>query len=121
MSSVHGIARRFYSAEQLHAWAPAAYNEEAWKQRIVGMRPFVAVVGGRIEGYADLQAPGYIDHFFVSADCSGQGIGSALMQHLLDAAIARGMDRLSAHVSLAAEAFFARHGFLVEARHTAMV
>lgn len=121
MSSIHGIGHRFYSTEQLHAWAPATYDEEAWKQKMVNMQPFVAVVGGRLAGYTDLQASGYIDHFFVSADCSGQGIGSALMQHLHDMAIARGIWGLSAHVSLSAEAFFARHGFQIEARRTAVV
>src|SRR5690606_17666964 len=119
-SSVHLLARDFYSVEQLEAWAPADYDAGAWASKVNAMRPYVAVVDGHVVGYADLQASGCIDHFFVAGDASGTGVGSALMRHLHDVALGRGLPRLSADVSLAAEAFFARHGFLVDERRMVM-
>lgn len=116
MSSVHVLARDFYTQAQLDAWAPAAYDAQAWASRIAALRPFVATVEGRVAGYADLQEHGYIDHFFVSGDFPGRGVGSALMRHLHEVATRRGLPQLSAHVSLPAEGFFARHGFLVDGR-----
>lgn len=121
MSSVHELARGFYTADQLDAWAPHAYDEQRWADRIFALRPFVAVVDDRVAGYADLQESGHIDHFFVSGRFSGRGIGSALMGHVHQAAVRRGIPALSAHVSLAAEAFFSRHGFLVVRRQSATV
>ena len=121
MSSVHTLARDFYAEEQLDAWAPADYDKQAWASKIAALRPFVATVDGQVAGYADLQETGYIDHFFVSGDFSGRGVGNALMQHIHEVAAKRGVLRLSAHVSLSAERFFAKHGFLVDERQTAVV
>ncbi|WP_149195431.1 GNAT family N-acetyltransferase [Luteimonas suaedae] len=121
MSSVHTLACDFYTKEQLNAWAPAAYDQEKWISKIAALRPFVATIGGRVAGYADLQESGYIDHFFVSGDFPGRGIGSALMQHIHEVAAKRGLLQLSAHVSLSAETFFTKHGFLIDERQTLAV
>lgn len=115
-SSIHQLAHRHYSAGQLAAWAPDNRDEHQWQRRIAANAPFVAVVDGRIAGYADLQPSGYIDHFFVGGACAGRGVGAALMRHLLAVAESRRIGRLYADVSLAAEAFFLRHGFSVETR-----
>jgi len=121
MSSVHELARGFYTPEQLDAWAPAVHDKQDWANRIAALRPFVATIEERVAGYADLQDSGYIDHFFVSGDFPARGVGSALMQHLHAVAAKRGLRKLSAHVSLSAEGFFARHGFLVDERQTVVV
>ena len=120
-SSVHKLARDFYTPEQLNAWAPAAYDQEKWANKIATLRPFVATVEGRVVGYADLQDSGYIDHFFVSGEFSGRGIGKALMRHLHEVATKRELLELSAHVSLSAELFFTRHGFQVDERQAVVV
>ncbi|MGY0558507.1 MULTISPECIES: GNAT family N-acetyltransferase [unclassified Lysobacter] len=121
MSSVHTLACDFYTKEQLDAWAPAAYDQQKWISKITALRPFVATIEGRVVGYADLQASGYIDHFFVSGDSSGRGIGSALIQHVHEVAAERELSQLSALVSLSAEGFFTKHGFLVDERQTVVV
>lgn len=118
MSSVHNLACDFYTSEQLNAWAPVSYDKERWSAMIATLRPFVAVIEGIVVGYADLQDSGYIDHFFVSGDFSSRGIGGALMQHINEDAARRGLSELSAHVSRSAEAFFIKHGFLVDERRT---
>lgn len=121
MSSIHGLARDAYTADQLAAWAPAEHDAAKWARKMAELRPFVATVDGQVAGYADLQDRGLIDHFFVSADFPRRGVGSALMRHILGQAQARGLSALSAHVSLAAEPFFARHGFSVLERQRVAV
>lgn len=121
MSSVHDLARSFYTAEQLDAWAPTTYDAQRWADRIAALHPFVAVIDGHVAGYADLQQSGHIDHFFVSGRFGGCGVGSALMRHIHRAATERGIPELSAHVSLAAESFFSKHGFSVVRRQSATV
>lgn len=120
-SAIHHAARTDYTVEQLAAWAPAEYDEQAWTARMRGIRPFIAEVNGRIVGYADLQPDGYIDHFFVAGTAQGTGAGGALMRHIHALAEARGMTELYAHVSVTAEPFFEHFGFEVQERRMPVV
>lgn len=112
-SAIHQVARRDYAPEQLHAWAPAEPDTEHWENRIRRLNPFVAELGDEIVGYADLQADGYIDHFFVSGSHPRLGIGSLLMNHLLAEAAALGLAELRSDVSRTAQPFFEKFGFTV--------
>src|SRR3546814_187979 len=44
MSSVHELARGFYTPEQLDAWAPVVHDKQDWADRIAALRPFVATI-----------------------------------------------------------------------------
>jgi len=80
-----------------------------------GLVPFVALAGGRVVGYADLQASGFIDHFYVAAEAGGQGVGGRLMHRILAQAAALGLAQLTSDVSLTAQPFFAHFGFEIVA------
>lgn len=114
-SAIHGTASAYYTREQCDAWAPADYDAAGWARRIGALAPFVAEEGGEIVGYADVQADGYIDHFFVAATAGRRGVGSALMRRIHEVAAARALSALHAQVSLAAQPFFAHWGFAIEA------
>jgi putative acetyltransferase len=113
-SSVHELAIADYTAEQCNAWTPADRDPGEWAAKMQTIRPFVAERAGQIVGYADLQADGYIDHFFVAGPAARQGVGSALMQRIHDAATERSIASLYSDVSLTAQPFYARWGFVVE-------
>lgn len=115
-ASVHQMGTAWYTPAQLDAWAPHEYDASAWAERLRTNRPFIAEIEGRIAGYADVQDSGLIDHFFVDGAFGGRGVGTALMAHLHQSAHARGIDELHANVSLSAEGFFVRCGFVVEQR-----
>lgn len=117
-ASVHGLACKDYTGEQLAAWAPLYHDVAQWAERMRTNQPFIAqaIDGGAIAGFADLQASGTIDMFFVAPAFAGQGVARALMAHLHAQAAQCGITRLNAHVSLTAEPFFAAQGFAVEAR-----
>jgi len=112
-SAIHGTARRDYSQRQVDTWAPRRYDADAWAERMRGLAPFVALVDGRIAGYADLQADGCIDHFYVAAEAGGQGVGGALMRRILARAAALSLAELTSQVSLTAQPFFAHFRFEV--------
>jgi putative acetyltransferase len=112
-SAIHQTAAHDYSQEQIDAWAPTDYDQEAWAQYQQKNRPFVAVLNGNIVGYADVQPNGYIDHFFVCGNHPRQGIGTQLMARIHQEADALGLTELTANVSKTAEPFFALHGFQV--------
>ncbi|POS07735.1 GNAT family N-acetyltransferase [Burkholderia gladioli] len=116
-SSVRGLASRDYTPAQIDAWAPLAADAawcEAWRRRVGANQPWAVEIEARLVAYADLQPSGYLDHFYVVADAAGQGIGAALMRHLLGIAREQGIDCVVADVSLRARAFFERFGFAVE-------
>ncbi len=94
------------------------HDAAQWAERMRANQPFIAqaIDGGAIAGFADLQASGTIDMFFVAPAFAGQGVARALMAHLHAQAAQRGITHLHAHVSLTAEPFFAAQGFVVEAR-----
>lgn len=117
-AAVHGLAAKDYTPEQLAAWAPTHHDAAQWAQRLQANQPFVAqaVDGGALAGFADLQATGYIDHFFVAPAFARQGVARLLMAHIHAQAAARGITQLHADVSLTAEPFFAATGFVVHQR-----
>jgi len=112
-SAVHTIAAGDYTPAQLDAWAPDRPDMEKWTVRMRAIRPFVVEEDGRIVGYADLQANGYIDHFFVSGTCARRGIGRILMNRIHAHAGELNIVRLFSDVSLTAQPFFERFGFHV--------
>lgn len=107
--TVRQINQRDYTAAQIAAWAPDDYDRQAWLTRLRQNQPIIAEVDGVIAGFADVQADGYIDHFFCSAAKQGKGVGRALMEHLL----AHEYPRFYANVSITARPFFERFGFRV--------
>ncbi|CAN7580680.1 GNAT family N-acetyltransferase [Pseudoduganella sp. LjRoot289] len=120
-SSVHGLASRDYTAEQLIAWAPEQYDEDLWEQRMRANQSWVAEVDGELAAFSDLQPSGYIDMFFVAAPYAGRGIGGALLRHIFGLAAQRRIAVLRSDVSLTAEPLFTRHGFTVETRNQVAV
>ena len=112
-SAIHGTARRDYSQLQVDTWAPRSFDVAAWAVRVQVIHPFVATIDGRVVGYADVQASGYIDHFYVASEAGGLGVGGALMRRILARAAELGLAALTSHVSIAAQPFFAHFGFEV--------
>jgi putative acetyltransferase len=123
-SAVHGVASRDYSSEQVDAWAPTEITDELshrWTQKLRTIQPFVVEVDSSIAAYGDLQASGYIDHFFVSANFARRGIGTLLMDFLLAKAAAEKIPEQSSDVSVTAQPFFQRFGFRVVEHRVAVM
>src|SRR3546814_14071558 len=76
MSSVHELARGFYTPEQLDAWAPVVQDQQDWANRIAALRPFVATIDERVASYAYLQDSGYLVPFFVWGDFPAPALGT---------------------------------------------
>ena len=100
-----------YSKAQVQAWAPDEYDHQAWLDKMLSLGPFVAKFEGQIVGYSDVQADGYINHFFCHAGFQGKGVGKTLMQTLHKAALQQGNKRLYSHVSISAKPFFEHFAF----------
>jgi putative acetyltransferase len=119
--SVHQIASANYTETQVNAWASKEVDPIVWAKHIQKLKPFVVEVEQQIVAYADLQADGLIDHFFVSPLFTRQGVGSLLMQQIRQKAAQQNLDRLFSHVSLTAKPFFTHWGFTVEKAQTVTI
>ncbi|CRY55797.1 putative acyltransferase [Yersinia intermedia] len=115
-SAVHEIASQDYTKKQLEAWAPTEADPNLWAKQVRDLHPFIVEVNKEIVGYADLQANGYIDHFYVASAHSRQGVGTLLMKRLHEEANLLGICELTSQVSKTAEPFFILHGFHVVER-----
>ncbi len=113
MDTIKSVNAKDYPQEQIKAWAPDEYIAERWLKRAREMNPFIAELDGKIVGFADIQNDGYIDHFFCHHEYQGRGIGSALMQHLVDKSKGKLIPRVYSHVSITAKPFFEAFEFSV--------
>lgn len=120
-SAIHIIAARDYTQEQVDAWAPGSVDPDLWRRRMEGINPFVVEIEQEIVGYADVQATGYIDHFFVSGHFPRRGIGALLMKTVHEEALRMGLEELTSDVSRTAQPFFARFGFAVVEQRCSML
>ena len=120
-SAIQGLAIRDYTPEQVNAWAPQTVDPALWADRMRGIAPFVVEHDGKLIAYADIQANGYIDHFFVSAPFARQGLGSKLMRRIHDEAAVKRIHTLSSDVSRTAQPFFEHWGFTTVEERQPMV
>lgn len=112
-NTIRNINIRDYSQAQVEAWAPDVFDNSIWLKRMKGLNPFVAVIDNVIVGYTDLQSNGLIDHFFCHHEYQGQGVGKALMNHILRVGNQREVKRFYSEVSITARPFYEHFGFNV--------
>lgn len=120
--SIHELAAEHYTPAQLDAWAPAEFNLQQWAAQRAKARTFVAQVDGVSAGFADLVEKSgqtllgemLIDMLFVRPPYHAQGVASALITQVQEAARTRGAATLVVQASLTARGVFERHGFRVE-------
>jgi predicted GNAT family N-acyltransferase len=80
----------------------------------VALHLLAATADGRPVATARMLGDGHIGRMAVLAPWRHQGIGSALLQHLVQLAGGRGLDEVFLHAQCVAEPFYARHGFQPE-------
>ena len=82
--SVLELGPRFYTQEQIKAWAARGPSPERVKERNeTGLTTWVKVdEDDCVMAYAELEADGHIDHVYAHPDIAGQGVVSALMDDL---------------------------------------
>lgn len=110
--TVHHINARDYSPEQITAWAPYVYSNAFWLGRFKNYDcVLVAEAREHVVGFAELEANGRIDCFYVHHQLQRRKIGTALIAELERLAANRGIHRLHAAVSISARPFFEKTGF----------
>ena len=112
-NTVRKVNRRDYTEQQVKAWAQEGFDSQLWLKKMISIQPFVAELDGVIVGYSDVQPSGLVDHFFCHHEYQGQGVGRALMTHVIKQAEAKGLNRIFSEVSITARPFYEHMGFTV--------
>lgn len=98
-----------YPAAALEAWA-AGRSQEDVERMIAATRGFVAVIGGAVVGWANLDGD-EVDQLYVDPDAGGGGVARRLYEAVEQLARDDGLPQLRAVSSLRAESAFCRFGF----------
>ncbi len=116
--TIRRVNARDYGPEQIAAWASDEIDPAQWVARFDGRFVPVAECDGRIAGFADLEADGHLDRFYVSADHQRRGVGRMLLDAVLAEARRAELHRIFTEASITARPFFEHHGFVVLAEQT---
>ena len=120
-NTIHTVNSQDYDANQIAAWAPDDFDVNLAIQKFKTIDPFVVTEEEKIVGYADIQADGYIDHFYCHHDFQRQGVGSMLFATLEKEAKEKGILTMYSNVSITARPFFESMGFSVEKEQVVQV
>ena len=107
--TVHTVNAADYTSEQLDAWAPKDMDASVWDASLKRHYAVVAVEEGKIIGFGDIDADGYLDRLYVRAEYIGKGVGTAICDRLESAV--RG--NTVTHASVTARLFFEKRGYVV--------
>ena len=110
--TIHAVNRMDYTPEELQAWAPVI-DHQRWKVRLKKTKPIIAEKQGIVVGFAELEADGHIDCFYVHKDYQRQGVGKSLIHEIFNRANRLEIQRLFSEVSITAKPFFEAQGFRV--------
>jgi len=111
--STRELNSQHYTSEQIERWVAKHSDLAEWTERLKKANPFVAVINGNVVAFGELEADGHIDFFYCHPDWQGCGAGSQLMNSITKEALRIGLKTLFAEVSMTAEPFFTKKGFII--------
>jgi len=120
-ASVEELTAEDYSEEQRAAWIAAVDDEAAFAARLAAGLTLVALIDGKIAGFAALRDNLLFDMLYVRPDLARRGVGSALADAIEKLAAGRGAKLLTVEASDSARDFFAARGYVPQSRKTIML
>lgn len=110
-ASIEELTADDYDEDQRAAWAAAAEDADAFRQRLQGATTLVIEIDGEHLGFASLKGNVHLDMLFVHPWYAGEGVGTALCDALETIATARGAKAITVEASETAVPFFEGRGY----------
>lgn len=110
-TTVLAVATQHYSPEQTQMWASFASDTENFQKFILKATTFIATDERGILGFAGITEDGHVTATYVRSDLIRQGIGSILMEKILEYAHLHKIRRLYAEASEFSLGLFQKFGF----------
>lgn len=111
--SVVTVAPQQYSAKQVQAWASFSRNIESFSKFILEPTTFIAEENDRLLGFAGITADGHLTSLYVRGDYNRQGIGSKLLNKIIEYSQINKIDQLYCEASKFSKPLFEKFGFVV--------
>lgn len=109
--AIREIASKDYSEDEIDAWT--SFDDYGSIDNDV-VEGWVAIADGELVGFADYRKDeGSVINVYVDPDYLRRGIGSRLLEKVLQDARNKGLDKLTAEASVTAKEFYQSHGFEV--------
>lgn len=102
-----------YNSEQIAAWKSSSGDQQRWHRLIENQYFIIAILNGKIVGFASLDQGNYVDVMYVHRDFQRQGIAQKLYNTLENEAKRQKSTFITADVSKTAKPFFETNGFKV--------
>lgn len=116
--TVHTVNAKDYTEDQLDAWATGDVDLEEWNRSFLAHTTLVAVWGGVIAGFADMDKSGYLDRLYVHKDYQGKGFATVLVRELERRVGQNNMVCFETYASITARPFFEKLGYVVQTENT---
>lgn len=111
IDSVEKIGPQHYNALQIEAWSALAKDPPAFRQFILEPMTYLIEDDSGIVGFGGLADEGHLVSLYVRGDRCRQGIGTILLEALLEHARRQQIDRLYAEANEFSRPLLARAGF----------
>ncbi len=111
-NTVRTVNSRDYTPEQIDAWV-GNIDVRRWDSSLSEHYSLVAVIGGQIAGFGDMDDSGYLDRLYVHADHQRKGIATAICDRLEQYAVSTNAEKIVTHASITAKPFFEKRGYTV--------
>lgn len=113
--SVHHVAKKDYTPQQLAAWAKPQRNTLRWDGSLQKQTTWVAETSGELSGFISLRPEdGYLDFLYTHHLRQGKGIATLLLRELENEAKHLGLPKLTTDSSLTALPFFLSKSFYLQ-------
>ena len=102
--TVHSINAKDYTDQQLNVWATGNVDINEWNLSLSEHFSLVAIKGGIIAGFGDIDKTGYLDRLYYQS----QGIAAAIcdkLEHAFE------VSKITTHASITAKPFFLHRGY----------
>ena len=110
--SVRQVAPQKYSPEQVDAWAASATDTEFFSRFILESTTFIAEENNLLGfGGIRITTAGQITSLYVRGNCNRKGVGSKLLEKILEYARINQCDRLYTEASEFSKPLFEKFGF----------
>ena len=112
--TVRAEAPGHYTVSQVDAWASLADRDDDFRAFVLEPYTLVAEDDSGIVGFAGLHDDGHLASLFVRADRTRQGVGTALLQALLERGEMEGVETFRTEASEMSRGLFERFGFQLD-------
>ena len=110
--TVHKVGSRYYSPEEVEAWAPSCPDMESWRHFFCERYTIVMISENEITGFGCLSSDSStIDMLYTHYAHQSEGIGSEILETLETEAMQRGKNAIMLTTSATAWSFYQKRGY----------